>query len=246
MTFSILTLAAFNQKYSINIVRRLVDIDKKMRSVHIELSYRNCKKFLLIQIVLITCLFALKVVLQYFSYTTSTLVMYSAFNVVDYINTIMLFQYIDLVLLIRQRFVWINQRLEDVCKYSHPINLDKHKRPLVPVLSIKTTKLSPISRFDVLLENLANIYSKLCDVSRLVNRAYNIQILVTVGSRFVMITIQLINIYRTIRDPDKGNVAQYLVLSVYLILHIGKIFMVACICENTSFKVRLKHSIHFN
>lgn len=210
-----------------------------MRKIHITLYYKDCKKFGLAQTIVITSIFILKVTLQYFSYTTEILAIYSAFNFIDYMNTIMLFQYIDLLLLIRQRFIWMNKRLKNISKYSHPIYFDKSKISTIPILTIKPGKLSVVKKIeiDILLRNLAKIYNKLCKVSRLINRTYNIQILITVGSRFVMITTQLINTYYTISNPSKGSVTRYIVLSIYMALHLSKIFMIACVSENTSSKV---------
>ncbi|GJQ74257.1 putative gustatory receptor [Trypoxylus dichotomus] len=80
---------------------------------------------------------------------------------------------------------------------------------------------------------LINIITRLGDIDEMMT-----SILITVGSRFVMITTQLINTYHTIRDASQGNLTQYLVLSIYLTLHISKIFMIAIACENTSFKAK--------
>lgn len=81
------------------------------------------------------------------------------------------------------------------------------------------------------------IYYELCRVSRLVNKTYSIQILVTISSRFVMITTQLINTYNAVRNPNRGSSIQYILLTTYLALHSLKIFMVASLSENTAAKV---------
>lgn len=244
MTFLVLLLALFQQQHLINIIMELVNIDQHMNSMHIKLNYDNSKRFGLAQMVIITCLFLLKISLQYFSYSTAILVMYSVFNLVDYINTIMLFQYVNLVLLIRQRFIWLNRRLRQIRR--HPTYLNKCRLSLIPKLNYNSGNTSMIRKMEIetLLIDLAKIYAKLCSLSRFVNRTYNVQILITVASRFLMITTQLINTYNTIRDRSSEQVTQYIVLSLYICLHFFKILMVASVSENTASKV-IRHDCFY-
>ncbi|KRT79786.1 hypothetical protein AMK59_6730 [Oryctes borbonicus] len=238
MTFTVLTLAIINQKLLIECVEKIDEIDMNMKNINIKINYKNSRRFVSVQIIFITCVFLLKVVLQFFMHSAARLSMYTAFNVFDYINTIMLFQYVDLLLLIRQRFIWMNRRLRQLNNYTD--YFEKLTIPLTPIVSDTDTKKYPIrTKLDseLILNNLAAIYVKLCQLSRLVNRTYGIQILVTVGSRFVMITTQLINTYNIIGDPRFDSPIRYTLTFIYLFLHSSKIFMIASLSENTAAKV---------
>lgn len=238
MTFTVLTLAVVNQKLLIRCIEKLVEIDLSMQNIHITVHYKNSKKFVLFQVIAITCVFLSKVVLQFFTHSATTLSMYSAFNIFDYINTIMLFQYVDLLLLIRQRFIWMNRKLRNLPNTNN--SPEALRIPITPIVCDGYNRKRSIQiQFDteLILNNLAKIYGNLCHVSRMVNRTYGIQILVTIGSRFVMITTQSINTYNIIRDPTQGSRVQYALLAIYLMLHTSKIFMVASLSENTAAKV---------
>nr|AVH87327.1 gustatory receptor 12 [Holotrichia parallela] len=236
MTFAVLILAVINQKDLMGVITKLVDIDENMRRIHIKINHKNSRRFVLIQMIFISCVFLIKLMLQYFSHTSTMIVIYSAFNFVDYINTIMLFQYVNLLLLIRQRFIWVNRKLKSISNFSYPICVGENKVTLTPIQIVKHKSFLFDARLQ--LEVLAKIYSKLCDISRLTNWTYNIQILITVTSRFVMITTQLINTYNAIRDPRRGSYIEYSVMSTYLALHLSKIFMVASVSENTAYTAR--------
>lgn len=239
MTFTVLLLGMLNQKKLIKIIESLSNIDNHMKNIHIKINYESIRKFGLIEMLVIICLFSTKIILQYFSEDSATLFMYSTFNLIDYINTVMLCQYINLVLLVRQRFMLSNIRLKTISKFSYPILTNDMDIYVVPVLRQNdfTTNLTRYQN-SLLLIDLAKIYDKLCAVSRLINYAYNIQILVTVGSRFVMITTQLLSIYNAIRIPEYENNIQYAILVTYLTLNLLKIFVVASASENTAAKVR--------
>lgn len=220
----------------IKAIEKIMKIDCDLMKIGINISYQNAQRFAYFQMIGITLVFSSKLILQPFSVKKLYVFVYNVFNVVDYINTIMLFQYVDILLLLRQRYIWINKEIRnkgDDKRFSKDIKFIKcYDKVHGKEVNYPTQPL-----FENFIDSIAKIHSDMYHTAILINRSYGIQLLTTICARFVMITTQLINTYKTIQTPNKGDAMQYIIFGIYLFLHISKIFMVASISENTSAKV---------
>lgn len=143
----------------------------------------------------------------------------------------MLFQYTDLLLLLRQRYIWLNRQLI----YLHASN-----RPVYPneFKSFKPGKWQETEEGLLLLQKLGCIHSDLYETGQIVNRAYSLQLLLTVGARFLMVTTQLLNTYKMASDSSRNSsTISFVLAGIYVLLHTLKVFMVASISDNTADKV---------
>ncbi|XP_017778179.1 PREDICTED: putative gustatory receptor 28b [Nicrophorus vespilloides] len=219
MTGIVLILAVVNRRGIIGSVNNLMEVDRLLKAADIAVSYKNAKTFCAAQIIFITCVFSSKIIIQPFSSKTSLLYIYSVFNIVDYINTIMLFQYVDLFLLIRQRYIWLNRSVRNL---GMEMKIHFLKSQCLPL--------------DSLIVQYGIIHNALYQIGNKINRSYGVQLLVTIIVRFIMVTTQLIYAYKIIQDPEQGDPISYTLLFMYLMLHTTKLFMVASISTNTSTK----------
>lgn len=92
----------------------IYDLDKVMQNAGISICYKNARRFNSFQISGITCVFLTKAIMQPFTAERAFVSIYNIFNIVDYINTITLFQYVDLLLLLRQRYIWLNRKIKQL------------------------------------------------------------------------------------------------------------------------------------
>lgn len=235
VTSIILTLAITNQKFLIKAIENIIKIDYGMKKIGIKITYRNAQRFAYFQIFGITIVFILKLIIQSFYAKEFYIFVYNVFNVVDYINTIMLFQYVDILLLLRQRYVWLNKEIKEMGK-AQTSGLNEFKLTSLQVSGRTSGKNNCVSTEDLLI-TLGKVHIKLFDTAKLVNRTYGIQLLSSITARFIMITTQLINMYKIIKDPNTDNNITYSLVAIYLFLHVSKIFMIASISENTAAKV---------
>ncbi|KAF5279977.1 hypothetical protein FQR65_LT15115 [Abscondita terminalis] len=231
ITSIILTLAVTNQKMLINAIENIIKIDKEMDKIGIKVTYVNAQRFSYFQILGISCVFSTKLILQAFSARAYYKFVYNTFNVVDYLNTIMLFQYVDILLLLRQRYIWLNREIRNTPQRRYEWNsltTDKKLYSVVDIANAVTPK--------ILVKRWGKLHGELFTTAMLVNRAYGVQLLSTICARFIMITTQLINVYKSIQDPNQSDANTYTLMAIYLFLHGSKIFMVASISENTAAK----------
>ncbi|XP_031333654.1 putative gustatory receptor 28b isoform X2 [Photinus pyralis] len=200
ITGIILILAVANQKLLIPAIESLISIDKAMKQIGINVTYKNAQKFAYSQISFICCIFSSKLILQAFA-TPKNKFVYNVFNVVDFMNTIMMFQYVDILLLLRQRYIWLNRKIRSLSQASygqyHCLVVPKQCFAQENVQYIPTKKL---------IRCIGKLHRDLYRTAKIINRTYGVQILVTISARFVMITTQLINLYKTIQDPNQGSV----------------------------------------
>lgn len=235
MTAIVLVLSMTNQKPAIKSITMLKELDADFEQIGFHISYKNAQIFCYAQIVFMLFMFMAMVTLQPFSGSLAYFVIYSIFNVVDVINTTMLFQYVDVLLLIRQRFIWLNRKIRDLSDFSKTIITVHNETHLTHGMPVNVTRRKLETRN--LITNLAKIHGKLFAVAKITNRIYGVQLLVTITIRFVMITTQLINTYKLIQDPKLADSVTHSIVAIYLFLHFSKIFMVAAVSENTACKV---------
>lgn len=204
ITIIILVLAKANQKLLMRILNGLNKIDCK-------LNYKTGLLLVYFQVIGITCIFITKLVIQLYVNSNIKLYIYSIFNVVDYANTIMLFQYVDILLILRQKYVSLNA--------------------IVKERGVIKNNITFLKRY---VRKIANSHDKLYQVCLNINKMYGIQLLVTIAARFIMITIQLINVYKLIQDGSllQTDSISYALPFIYLFLHGSKIFMIVAVSEN--------------
>lgn len=247
LTATMLITAVTMRKVLISAVEDLVHIDDYMRHAGIRVPYKNARKFSACQIVFITCVFSLKAIMQPFIGSTVFLVIYNVFNVVDYINTITLFQYVDFVLLLRQRYIWLNRKIKswsivveskyEECFFLKNDLVEKH-------IFVKPAHVNDLIDLDleVGLNVLGEIHNNLYDISQKVNKVYSVRLLITVGMRMVMILTQLLTIYKYIFDKkNKPNPLTLVLVGIYLFLHTSKLFMIASLSSNMADRVCTIH-----
>lgn len=245
MTAIILLMAMVNQKLTIKAVTLTTELDTDLRRIGVAVSYKHAQIFSYAQVSFIAIMFAANAIIQPFSGSVAYFVIYSIFNVVDYLNTTVLFQYVNMLLLIRQRIVWLNRKIRELSDSSKTIFTKRNSYiEEVPHL----IHVVPKEQFDLgrLIINLAKIHSKVYVVCKITNRMYGVQLLVTIAIRFVMITTQLINTYKVIQDPNLAGSVTHSLIGIYLFLHFSKIFMVAAVSDNTATKVIFDDTIVLN
>lgn len=167
---------------------------------------------------------------------------FTVLNLVDYLNTIMLYQYTDFVLLLRQRYIWLNREITTLGEIVSPSTDGLTGAPLYPneFITIKRPPFENNSNSGAghALQALANIHDALYDCAEVGNRAYSIQLLATVGVRFLMVTTQLLNTYKMLADGKSGSTVSFVLAGIYIILHTLKVFMFASLSSNTADKAQ--------
>lgn len=242
LTAVVMVLAMTNQKLAVEAIEEIVEIDDDFKLMGQEVSYRNAQIFAYAQIIYMVGMFLMKVILQPFANSLAYLTIYSIFNLVDLINTTMLFQYVNVLLLMRQRFIWVNREVKNLAELSKNKNTErrrpkeKRKRQLVHVVS----QCSEDYRFLSAVVDYGRIHNRLNMVCKMTNRIFGIQLLVTITIRFIMITTQLINTYKVIQDPNLASSVTHSMIAIYLFLNCAKLFMVAAVSDNTAAKVSSK------
>lgn len=239
MTAIILLMAMVNQKLTIKAVTLIIELDADLRRIGVPVSYKHAQIFAYSQVSFIAFMFAANAIIQPFSGSVAYFVIYSIFNVIDYLNTTVLFQYVNMLLLIRQRFIWLNRKIKDLSNSSKTIFTTRDNNYIEEIPHL--IRVVPKEQFDSghVIINLAKVHSKLHVVSKVTNRMYGVQLLVTIAIRFIMITTQLINTYKVIQDPHLAGSVTHSLIAIYLFLHFSKIFMVAAVSDNTASKVIL-------
>lgn len=238
LTAVVMILAITNQKLAIGAIVEIIEIDEDFRLMGQKVTYRNAQIFAYGQIVYMITMFLAKVILQPFANSLAYLTIYSIFNLVDFINTTMLFQFVNILLLMRQRFIWVNREVKDLAELSKNKNTERKrakdkKRHIVHVIS----QNSEDYRFLTTIIDYGRIHNRLSIVCKMTNRIFGIQLLVTITIRFVMITTQLINTYKVIQDPTLASSVTHSMIAIYLFLNCAKLFMVAAVSDNTAAKV---------
>lgn len=239
LTAAVMILAITNQKLAIDAIVEIIEIDEDFKLMGQEVSYKNAQIFAYAQIVYMITMFLMKVILQPFANSLAYLTIYSIFNLVDLINTTMLFQYINVLLLMRQRFIWVNREVKNLAELSRNKNTERvrvkdKRRQIVQVISQNS---EDNYRFLSRIIDYGRIHNRLNIVCKMTNRIFGIQLLVTITIRFVMITTQLINTYKVIQDPTLATSVTHSMIAIYLFLNCAKLFMVAAVSDNTAAKV---------
>lgn len=233
MTAIILLLAITNQKLLIDAIHKITEIDEDFKNMGREVTYKNAQIFSYLQILFMISMFSCKAILQPFSNDLAYFVIYSIFNVIDFINTGMLFQFVDLLLLIRQRFIWINREIRNLTSFSRKISTIGETVEINQLMQVHPKN----SDFKSVIKSLGKIQNKLYFVCKVTNRNYGMQLLVTVTIRFIMITTQLINTYKVIQDPRLAGSVTHSLIAIYLFFNFTKLFMVCALSTNTAAKV---------
>ncbi|KAK4882102.1 hypothetical protein RN001_005421 [Aquatica leii] len=207
ITSVVLTLAVTNQKMLITAVENIIKIDKEMSKIGINITYVNAQRFCYFQILGISCVFSTKLILQAFSARKYYKFVYNVFNVVDYMNTIMLFQYVDILLLLRQRYIWLNREIKKMSQKPYVWNFMKTDKELYSIIHLSnyTNEESSFASAKMLIKRWGKLHGELSTTARLINRVYAFQLLCTICARFIMVTTQLINVYKSIQNPNQSD-----------------------------------------
>lgn len=255
LTTVIIITLCINNKLIIASVNDILDVDKMLRLLQLPVLYSNARRFCIYQIIFITTVFMSKFIINMFGESQTQIMLYSIFNIVDYINTISLFQYVNLVLLLWQRYKWINQQMKLLRKqmimrethntfviYSNEF-LKNKKHDSTFLNQSNDTKNIKMIKDD--LENflyIMKIHNKLYIIGIHINRAYSLQLLLTITMRFIMLITQLLHIYKLLLDKnysDGNNTASSnALIMIFLFLHFSKIFMVSAVSSITVNEVR--------
>lgn len=218
-------MAKLRQHLFLQILLKIATLDDELKSYSITFDYTFGYKLVWMQIVGISCFFLCKLILQFNISNHTKFCAYSIFNLVDYINTLMLFQFVDILLILRRRYVRLNQLItNEETKLLRKWYLEAHRVKII-----------------------AKLHCKLHKICLDVNRMYGVQLLVTICIRFVMITMLLITIYKLIQQDymEKIDTIYYILCAIYLLMHISKLFMIVAVAENiTENAKRIVSNLH--
>lgn len=235
ITVIILVSFVMRRQLIISSINDLSEVDRTLRSIGIMVSYKNARRFAIIQMLFFTLIYLWKAILQLSSSSKILVIVYSILNIFGYISTITLCQYFNIVALMRQRYIWINRKLT----YLRKIN--NHEADLVYPNDFVPVKRTNYMKPDVLqeLEILNRVHNMLHNISAKVMQAYGVQLLFIIAMQFVTIIIQLLNTYKFINNQTatKQNMVNGILTLVYFLLHTLKIFSVCSISANTVKKV---------
>lgn len=250
LTTVIIVTLCINNKLIISSVNDILYVDKLLRLINLPVSYTNARIFCICQIVFITIVFLSKFVINMFGESDTQILLYSIFNIVDYINTISLFQYVNLVLLLWQRYKWINKQMKLLRKQM--IMQDTHNTFMIyskEFLNKKNYNTTYINQSNdkknikMITDNLETflyimkIHNKLYIIGININRAYSAQLLLTIAMRFIMLITQLLHIYKLLLDKkyadDNNSISAHILIFIFLILHFSKILMLSAVSSIT-------------
>lgn len=219
MTTIILTSVIVNQRKLIQIIDDFVELDRNLAATNVKVDYKTAKNVVLFEIIVSSVVFLATLVIQLFLNFEIKIYIYSIMNVIDYIGTLFIFQYCNLLLLLRQRYRYLHRFLEKIAR---------NKRSLL--------ELPPI---DIKIKKAAKIHGKLHKIAKQINVTYEFQLFTIILVRFILIMTQLINLYRIIIDPMWGDTLSYVVVMIYLLFHVFKISFIACLSDDVAQKVNI-------
>lgn len=212
------TMVILRKRLFMQILKDIVTLDCEFNLCSITFDYNMGLKLVLSQIIGITCVFLSKFGIQFNLSKDINFYAYTIFNLTDYINTLMLFQYVDILLILRLRYVRLNRLI------------DGKEMRLLKKWQLETYRIKLI----------AKLHYRLHEICANVNQMYGVQILITICVRFIMITMQLIIIYKSIQQDyvEDANVIYYILSGIYLFLHISKLLMIVAVSENVVYNAK--------
>ncbi|KAF5284491.1 hypothetical protein FQA39_LY17026 [Lamprigera yunnana] len=221
--------------HSEKILAVLESIDSFDRSIQttypkigILLKYRKCKILLILGIAAVSLLLTTTIVLSFFtgSQLFSHLGEFVAYIAPELISIYTQFQFCTIVLCLKQRFGWLNGIvLNTSTKYKN-----KRKIFSIAIKSLQSSRDSII----INLENIRSRHYALYDISKRLNSAYSIQLLLIVAQIFVTILVLTYYVGRNLILEDEVLVKYLLFCLIQIALAVLQIITLTMICSATS------------
>ncbi|XP_044735601.1 putative gustatory receptor 28a [Chrysoperla carnea] len=156
----------------------------------------------------------------------------SALNLIEFLNIIVVIQFVNSSLLLWQRFKWLNMKADDL--RNAEIDLFKNDKylNLGPSSIIESqNKIEFDKQYHIFI--ISQIHDKLCDVSKNFNGVYSVQLLISMAARFIIVTAELIKMYKIFNNLSDTIIVSLILSLIRFLLHTSNIFMIASACSLT-------------
>lgn len=191
-TIHLILSLTINRHKVLQIIEKLSESDNLLSSMKYgHQIYKNTRLYLIIQF--IVCISVLSLIISYDTY-----VIHSDINLLNYyrvfleslpvyINSIMILQFVDFVLLLRNKYKFLNSELESISLASYKITTVQ-RCSNIHVTSIEDLRRKIASSRRQWFRNLRIIYSQLHDVALLINSTYGYSLIPAVLWIFIGVT----------------------------------------------------------
>ncbi|KAB0802887.1 hypothetical protein PPYR_05073 [Photinus pyralis] len=220
-----------------NVIRGIAIIDEELRTLHLDVDtkvhYRNTKSYSILSIsvlliymggiIFVSCIDHL---MNHNVVTLGLVIAHSA----PLFSVFAELQFCGFALLLRKRFCWINMKMEDLVNKQSQRNRPVSKRSALAQKNIILT----------LLQKIGDKHHELCTITKQLNKAYAVQMLLFMIQAFLIIIIMsfylikmyLLNSFQEITPNEK------IVYINTLTFQISLVFIIVLICSSTSKEAR--------
>lgn len=226
-------LAVILRKSDLKIIDMFIALDKSMSARGICISYKGIRRIAYYQVLAVVVMFLVSSVLQVLRDSQALLVINAGINIVNAVNFFMVYQYINVLLLLKQRFVWLNNAIENIgtkhnadeevptlqLTYVNENN-KSNSLSLSPYVSKKYMKIHDLRNT---IRNYGKIYNLLSDLASLINDSFGFYILICILTRFIMICTELIYFYKLFQNPNDGDGLAYISIVLNILMHAFKL-----------------------
>lgn len=206
-------LAGYRQDSLKLFLLEIENVDSLFQKQRIKVDYLKAKQWAWLQVIgnLVIFIALQGITVLDIPFLSTYFLVYTAVTINKFLNTIVILQFTNGVLLLWQRFKWMNTKIES----------------LQAKLGAEVVEFS-------------KIHDKLCDIAKLLNGIYSIQLLISMAVRFMLIIAQLIKIYKIFVQGAVDQNLLPLVTGLFgFVLQVVTIFLLTWACSITANEVSL-------
>jgi hypothetical protein len=238
---AVVWVSVIKRKMFLEIIDHISEVDNKIQYTLQEQTYMNRKVFLnvLPQIILLTVIQS--VLTAYYVYSVADVPYYiTVIEIIEYItdvcNTLFLFQFVNLVFIVKQRYTHLNKRLNNwiIVTMSRQISWMEENETCIRFhrtvghVNANVVSVSNVGNIERTLKQtniylLRQIYSELYDIICLINGTYGVPIL---ANLCWLLTSVLCTLYKAVINLDKDI--------TYTIMCTALFFIVTYFCHTAT------------
>jgi len=195
---AVVWVSVIKRRIFLEIIKNVSEVDNKIQYTLQEETYMNRNVFfnVISEIILLTVIKCITIIYNIYRSASKpyyTIVLQTISNIRDICNALMLFQFVNLIFMMKQRYSHLNKRLNYYIngKVNKPICLNKQNERrrqsdravahfIVTSLCVSSVRNPEGTLRQTDIHLLRQIYSELYDITCLINDTYGIPILATV------------------------------------------------------------------
>lgn len=213
--------AMLSRKSDLRTIEQFIELDKRLSSAGIKIDYIKARRVAIIEIALVLAQNIFKTIMLVITAPYRIILINSGLNIMSMLNSFQLNEYINMVLMLKQRFNWLNKAILD--NYERKWRRDDCKK----------------SEVKKNIQTYGKLYNDLRKLSKRVDSTFGFFVLVLIISRFIMLNTLLIYLYTTIKNPNIRNGTEYASIAINTGFHAYKLIMITCIPASATNKVNM-------